>query len=109
MALFGRKKILTITCPICGAVLPDTTPTDRDGHWDAHVRQIPRGEPGASGQFTWDCVCGPCGMKWPNKFVAGMVLALHMEDRHGIPKSEKPDRTLVEAGLSGIRSRGFQF
>lgn len=72
----------TTTCPICQAAIEK----DRSlRHRDTHVRQIPPGQGDASGQYTWNCTCGPAGLKWPTDFAASSGLALHMQNRHGIP------------------------
>jgi hypothetical protein len=78
MGLFGKKMII---CPICEEGMEKTAVNE---HWMTHVRQIPEGQGEASGQYTWECVCGPSGMKWPKDFGAMAGLALHMHERHGI-------------------------
>jgi hypothetical protein len=79
MGLFGKKQI---TCPMCHA---DIAKVDRIDHWISHVRQIPPGQGDASGQYTWECVCGPARLKWPKTLDAAAGLGLHMEERHAIP------------------------
>jgi hypothetical protein len=69
-------------CPICGMAIEKNS-TLR--HWNTHVSQIPPGHGEASGQYTWQCVCGPAGLKWPTDFAASSGLAMHMHNRHGIP------------------------
>lgn len=64
MGLFKRKE-QTQTCPIC---TDGFETSDGMTHWSGHVRQLPPGEGAASGQYTWECKCGPSGMKWPNEF-----------------------------------------
>lgn len=105
MALF-RKSTPTYTCPICHVAL-DADSSGRNVHWESHTRQIPPGEGGASGQYTWDCVCGPCGLKAPKPGPMAMNLAIHMEDRHGIPRGGKPNRMFVDMALRDMRSRGY--
>jgi hypothetical protein len=83
MGLFGKKK-QRYTCPICGADL-EGGGLDNVPHWKSHVQQIPPGYGDASGQYTWECVCGPAGLKWPREFGAAAGLGEHMEQRHGIP------------------------
>lgn len=78
MPLFGKK---TTTCPICAAAIEKGGTRN---HWNSHVRQIPPGQGDASGQYTWECVCGPAGMKWPTVAGANAGMALHMMQRHGI-------------------------
>jgi hypothetical protein len=78
MGLFGKK--LT-TCPICNAGIPSG---ESRSHWSTHVRQIPAGEGDASGQYTWDCKCGPSGRKWQHEGQANSGLAVHMYERHNI-------------------------
>jgi hypothetical protein len=78
MGLFGRRLI---TCPICNA---GVEAKGIRGHWDSHVQQIPPGHGDASGQYTWECVCGPADMKWPRDMGAKAGLVLHMRQRHNI-------------------------
>lgn len=78
MGLFSKKAV---ACPICQAELQTK---GNFGHWEVHVTQIPEGEGDASGQYTWQCVCGPADMKWPKPGGASSGLALHMQQRHGI-------------------------
>jgi hypothetical protein len=78
VGLFSRRPT---HCPICTAELDKR---DHWRHWDTHVQQIPEGEGDASGQYTWRCVCGPAGMKWPKAGGASAGLALHMQQRHSI-------------------------
>lgn len=77
MGLFSKKKI---TCPIC-----KESASDGINHYESHVRQIPPGHGNASGQYTWECVCGPSGKKWQKEVGAAAGLMLHMQDRHGLP------------------------
>ncbi len=77
MGLFGKKLI---TCPICQAGIEKV---DRVDHLLLHVRQIPPGQGDASGQYTWECVCGPAGLKWPKADHAAAGLGLHLWERHG--------------------------
>lgn len=79
MGLFGKRVTL---CPICDSELP------KDGrmmHWEGHVTEIPEGQGDASGQYTWQCACGPANMKWPKSSGAAAGLGLHMQERHAIP------------------------
>ncbi len=78
MGLFGTRRI---TCPICRASVDKVKIED---HFGSHVRQIPPGYGDASGQYTWECVCGPAGMKWPKESGAVAGLMLHMMQRHAI-------------------------
>ncbi len=79
MGLFSKKLI---TCPICDEGLPKNE--NKFGHWESHCCEFPPGEGDASGQFTWECNCGPSGMKWPHVGGAAARMALHMQQRHGI-------------------------
>jgi hypothetical protein len=79
MGLFSKKQII---CPICQQ---NIVKVDRFEHWLTHVRQIPPGQGDASGQYTWECVCGPAELKWPRASGAAAGLGLHMEERHAIP------------------------
>jgi hypothetical protein len=101
-----RKSTPTYTCPICRVAL-DGNPPARDDHWESHTRQIPPGEGAASGQYTWECVCGPSGVKAPKPGAVATIMALHMEDRHGIPRGGKPNRMFVDMALRDMRSRGY--
>lgn len=89
------------TCPVCDESL------DVSGgqlHWNRHVFPLPGLTPGAgSGLFTWHCRCGPSGMKWvkPRQAMAG--LALHLEERHGVPLLY--DRFLFDGVAPGQNSR----
>jgi len=82
MPLFGKK---TTTCPICKASIEMGIGYIMSHCEEAHVRQIPPGQGDASGQYTWECVCGPAGMKWPTTAGAAAGLTLHMGQRHGVP------------------------
>jgi hypothetical protein len=79
VGLFSKKATV---CPICDS---EISKAGNMSHWESHVTQIPEGEGDASGQFTWQCSCGPAGMKWPKTGGAMSGLALHMQQRHGIP------------------------
>lgn len=79
MGVFSKKLV---TCPICEAGLPKNE--NKFDHWESHVRQISPGHGDASGQYTWECSCGPSGMKWPKIGGAAAGMALHMLQRHGI-------------------------
>ena len=82
MGLFS-KRVKTITCPICSSEIEQSTGAQL-GHWESHVWQIPEGQGDASGQYSWDCVCGPAGLKWPKPDHAAAGLAVHMMERHGV-------------------------
>jgi hypothetical protein len=79
MGLFGKKQII---CPICHAGVEKGDPTH---HWESHIQQIPPGYGDASGQYTWECACGPAGLKWPREGGAYGGLMMHLNERHGIP------------------------
>lgn len=78
MALFGQRRT---SCPICDEGL---LKNETRSHWHQHITQIPQGHGDASGQYTWNCVCGPSGLKWPKESGAWAGLMLHMQQRHGI-------------------------
>lgn len=82
MPLFGKKALAT--CPICAAEI-QRKPGAGEDHFESHVWEIPPGHGDASGQFSWDCKCGPAGMKWPTRSAATSGLVLHMYQRHHIP------------------------
>jgi hypothetical protein len=65
MGLFSKKQS-AISCPICQAGMAAEMGSKLE-HYTSHVRQIPPGHGDASGQYTWECVCGPAGMKWPRE------------------------------------------
>lgn len=81
MGLFGKKFH---ACPICGSPMESGVGPTMSHCEASHVRQIPPGHGEASGQYTWECVCGPAGMKWPTTGGAAAGLTLHMQRRHGI-------------------------
>ncbi|MDZ7733889.1 MAG: hypothetical protein U5R31_13235 [Acidimicrobiia bacterium] len=74
MGLFTKKQKI-FDCPICDRQFDPLK--DKGTHRQEHVRQIPEGEGEASGQFTWECACGPSGMKWTNDFSASTALGIH--------------------------------
>jgi hypothetical protein len=80
MSLFAKKPKMT-NCPICRDQFESSGKLE---HWESHVSQIPEGHGEATGQYTWECSCGPAGMKWPKVFGASAGLAMHMMERHGI-------------------------
>lgn len=81
MGLFSNKSKM-ISCPICNASFDQSL---RSSHWEIHITKIPEGQGEASGQYTWECACGPSGMKWERDGAAKSGLMLHMRDRHSIP------------------------
>lgn len=83
MGFFGKRTKM-ISCPICRNEFESTSTGARLNHWEQHVRPIPEGQGEASGQYTWECACGPSGMKWPRIGDAAAGMALHMNNRHGI-------------------------
>lgn len=90
MGLFSKKSKLVV-CPICSAEFDP-----KDGmHQMSHVRQIPEGEGDASGQYTFECSCGPAGMKWPNDFSASSALAIHWYRVHDIPLAPPLDNSFM--------------
>jgi hypothetical protein len=82
MGLFGKKQLST--CPICGTGMEEGV-SNTMAHCASHVLQIPPGYGDLSGQWTWECVCGPADMIWPHDIGAAAGLALHLQQRHGIP------------------------
>jgi hypothetical protein len=94
MGLFG-KKVEMVTCPICGQEFNGRESGTKSAHWESHVQKIPPGQGEASGQYTWECSCGPCGMKWPKSWSAATALAIHMNRRHDI----SIDSPLDDGGL----------
>ncbi len=90
MPLFKRKEQAQ-TCPICSGVF---TASEGPAHWSGHVYEIPEGQGDATGQFTWECACGPSGMKWPNDFSAITAMAIHMYRQHSIAVTSPLDNTI---------------
>jgi len=82
VGIFSKKPKAARPCPICGDDLNQVD--NKYSHWHSHVTEIPQGQGDASGQFTFNCSCGPAGMKWPKPGGATAGLAMHMEQRHGI-------------------------
>lgn len=86
MGWFSKPKMsTTVDCPMCQT--PMVGDSGRDSHLEQHVSQIPPGQGDASGQYTWDCTCGPAGMKWPGTGAATMALEYHLIRAHGLPEN----------------------
>lgn len=78
--MFGSKP-KTTKCPACKSDIPKGTLED---HVADHVHVIAEGQGDATGQFTWNCSCGPAKMKWPKPHHAQAGMMVHMMERHSM-------------------------
>ena len=85
MGWFSKPKAPTsVDCPMCQT--PMIGASGRSAHLEEHLSVIPEGLGDASGQFTWNCTCGPALMKWPGRSAASDALEYHLIYAHGLPE-----------------------
>ena len=88
MGWFSKPKTpQAVECPICHTTMIGEA--DRSTHLETHITVIRAGLGAASGQYTWNCACGPSGMKWPGESAAQMALEYHLIRAHQLPVDDE--------------------
>ncbi len=72
-------------CPLCGQDVECKGDALADHCTDMHVYPIREVNGGTSGQYTWDCLCGPSLMKWPGSGSGSGLFAYHLARVHEFP------------------------
>ncbi len=71
-----------VACPVCDMGLPKDV--RKSEHWETHVRTTRPGEGDASGNYIFECKCGPSAFSFSPESEAVLRLERHMRRHHGI-------------------------